>query len=89
MIELSTVSSRTDVSDYWDEELYHIAEYVDDVMDKERESYIANIDSVEELINKACADRFIIDCITDKDMPTMYDHPDVDIKIIVYDGYNE
>lgn len=85
MIQIGTVSRRTDPADYWSEDFFHVVEFEDDTMGKEREVCAAFTESVEDCLNAADADTFIVN----ENPQTMYDHSNADVRIDVYDGYNE
>lgn len=85
MIQIGTVSTRTDPADYWGEDFFHTVEFEDNTMGKEREIYVALTESVEDCIDTADHDNFIVDT----NPQLMYDHPNANIRVEVYDGYNE
>lgn len=84
MIEIGTINRNTDVDEYWDEEYYETETFVDPVTDTERTSHLVN-DTIENIIESCEAERFIVNQYPE----TIYDHPESDTKIEVYDGYNE
>lgn len=83
MIQIDTVNRRTDPSDYWED--FDTKDFMCKTMGSERTAYIARSDSVEDVMKQADAKTFIVK----KDPNLMYDHPDADVKVSVYDGYNE
>lgn len=88
MIQLDTVSSRTDVSDYWDETLFSEETYTVKCMDNvEKSAYVVSDKHtvVEDVLNECDSNRFVVVYGPD----TIYDHPDAHVKVSVYDGYNE
>jgi hypothetical protein len=85
MIQIGTVSTRTDPSDYWPDDFFRTVEFEDNTMGKERTAHVARTESVEEAIEATERDSFIVTTKPE----TMYDHPNADAKVEVYDGYNE
>lgn len=85
MIQISTVNMRSDPSDYWDEDFFRTVEFEDNTMGKEREVCIAFTESVEECMDTVDYDSFIVDT----NPQLMYNHPNADVRVEIYDGYNE
>jgi len=85
VIEIATVNRNTEVSDYWDKKYYETKTFTCNVVDVERTSHIVKGLGIENIMFECEADRFIIDHSPD----TMYDYPDSNVRIEVYDGYNE
>jgi hypothetical protein len=85
MIQISTVNRSTDPSDYWSGDFFRTVEFEDNTMGKGRTAHVARTESVENVIESAEHDNFIV--TTEPEL--MYDHPNADTKVEVYDGYNE
>mgnify|MGYP006285959303 CR=1 FL=1 len=83
MIQLDTVSSNTNPSEYWEE--YSTVNFHDNVVDTERTAYISDSTSLEDIIESADISRLIITHEPD----LIYHHPYADVLVEAYDGYNE
>lgn len=85
MIQIGTVSTRTDVLEYWPADFFRTVYFEDDTMGKERTAHIARTESIKTAIERADYHSFIIE----ENPETMYDHPNTEVRVDVYDGYNE
>jgi len=85
MIQIGTVSRRTDPSDYWPDDFFHTVEFEDSTMGEERTACVAHAESVGSVIEAADCGSFIVTTKPE----TMYDHPNADARVEIYDGYNE
>jgi hypothetical protein len=84
VIEIGTIDRQSDVDKYWDDEYYKTETFVDTVTDTERTSYLVD-DTIENIIKNCEAERFVVN----QSPETIYDHPESNAKVEVYDGYNE
>jgi hypothetical protein len=85
MIQIRTVSNRTEPSDYWPDEFIRNIEFKDDSTGREREADVARSESVEMVMGTADSDTFIVTM----NPQLTYDHPNADARVEIYDGYNE
>lgn len=84
MIQIGTVNTNTDPSDYWDETFFETVEFECSVMDTTRDAHITE-ERLTDVMSEADYDTFIVD----HNPELMYDHPDAAVRIEAYDGYNE
>lgn len=83
IIQVQTAGSNSNPTDYWDS--WTEVTFTDTVTDTERTAYLSEHDTIEDVMESADYNRFIV-----KYEPEMiYGHPEADIAVCAYDGYIE